>query len=216
MGRGHKGEYYIIAVSNYSSSEGFAFEWTGSALLSSPFNVKDLITSREIIADGEIYYEFRAPKELSSYDITWDYSANTIYSSYTGVGPHKVRYTESGEVSINLIAINLFGCSIEHSIQLPVKNHLSNFEPQIVVYPNPTKNYLNVIYNFDLNNEYRIYITNISGKLVKVLDENYLHKEKNKQTINLHDFTNGIYYLIIENKDSRSKQLLQHEFIVLD
>ncbi|PCH68472.1 MAG: hypothetical protein COC01_03785 [Bacteroidetes bacterium] len=74
-------------------------------------------------------------------------------------------------------------------IHKTVKNYRS-----LKIYPNPTLDILNIVYSGSLGNNSKVFITDLSGKMVFT---SKLSKAKN--SIDISHLANGIYYLTLQN-----------------
>lgn len=111
---------------------------------------------------------------------------------WNGNGSNKLAYTEllcqAKQRGYNNFNIN---CTTEITSQIDNENKLIT-----TVYPNPTKNNLNINVSFDLINA-EIIIYNLLGQVQSRIS-NLNNRNINVETINL---ANGIYFILLRNKD---------------
>ena len=70
----------------------------------------------------------------------------------------------------------------------------------VVVYPNPTSNLLNVVFNVSTPMSSYIYISDIAGKKVYESDKIIYNQETNSFIFNTESLTSGIYFININQK----------------
>ncbi len=76
----------------------------------------------------------------------------------------------------------------------------TNIYHNLLVFPNPASEYVNIQFNADKNASGRMEIYDNTGRLI-YYNPIKIQVEKNIQTINISDFSKGLYHIIIKDKD---------------
>jgi hypothetical protein len=69
------------------------------------------------------------------------------------------------------------------------------------LYPNPTSDRLNVVYNNNGLDETEIYMTDLQGKTSRVYIDNTVYKGRTEIRLSLTKYKSGIYFLTLLNGD---------------
>ena len=81
-----------------------------------------------------------------------------------------------------------------------------NLAQDLQIMPNPVKQAANIIFNTANEYNYLIKITDLSGRVLQV-KQGISVKGQNRITIDVHNFTTGIYIITLENKGSWRKSV---------
>ena len=126
---------------------------------------------------------------------TWSHAATgTAISSYTFTkGPNvdhqtPLANTTFSNVTLNWQPLNPLGI-----------NESSSQNPEIVVYPNPT----NGVFNVDYSKANKLQVLNTLG--IIVYDEKLDVLVTGTKSINLNNYTNGIYFINVSNNEGSSR-----------
>ena len=81
-----------------------------------------------------------------------------------------------------------------------------------VLFPNPSKNFVNYDFSLEENLDLKISIFSIEGKLVTVLYNDLVNSGPNRLSFDITKLRVGSYLLIIENNDNRlfTKKLIKN------
>lgn len=159
------------------------------------------------------FYDIGSPQNL--YSVTQNYVDLNLGSTYFGTaGDRTFRFKLTGKdaassgykLRLDYIKLTSLGTSIAatNAVETKLSVQLKD-EPQFKIYPNPVSNWLTV----DLKNELlsSIRITDTSGKQVYRSD-----KEKGQVTLNASGWIDGLYIIVVENKEGIEtfKFIVQH------
>jgi len=183
------------------------------------------ILSRTQFGGGDVDYASPNPTRERTWLAMIDTNANLVakYSMYfpTGnVSPQNL-FKRGNDLYINLFALappaypnNPFGCDTNRLVNtiykiglapLSISNTVKERRDELfLLYPNPSSGTLTVDINDEkLNGGYIYRIVNIEGKLMK---SGTWPRKKNKYDLNISEFPNGQYILIVENETIISQQ----------
>lgn len=116
-------------------------------------------------------------------------------------------YTESGVYVASLTVLNADGCSDTAIKTIVVNETITDIEKpdpsndQIVVFPVPTKQFLNIHFDLNASQLIKIRIFDVLGREVLTFDKALFYNEM--ITINLSDLDNGIFFILFESNDQR-------------
>lgn len=146
------------------------------------FTVDNAVTnaSCETCTDGEI------DLILSPAD------GNYSYAWSNGNDTEDIYNLLSGYYSVTISDDN--GCTLDsiYFVDFDIVNIQSNDNYSIVVYPNPTEDFLNIDYDFSNKNNVQISILNDIGQ---ELDKIELYNNYGRETINVTNLSGGIYFI---------------------
>ncbi|MEQ8909614.1 MAG: T9SS type A sorting domain-containing protein [Vicingaceae bacterium] len=131
--------------------------------------------------------------------VRWDFGDGATSSTYNPIHP----YASGGTYQIQL---KVYNCSKVDSLSQSHTFILNGLEDefqnnQLLVYPNPVKDYLQIVSPNGNQKSLEIRLFNTSGKL--------LHRFQAKEEINLSAFKNGIYFIeVFSNGRLLSRQKL--------
>lgn len=103
--------------------------------------------------------------------------------------------TKSGEYAVRITKGDCTKLSKCITIVLTDISNIS-VENKIVVFPNPTSNYI-IISGIESNHEYHVKIINLNGTVLQEIENT---KEKEIIKIDLNHLSTGIYFVVIENE----------------
>lgn len=149
--------------------------------------------------DGSISASIVAPSYIWNLNgVQLTETTQTIYPTINGV------YTVS--------AVSDSGClsGISETFDyLITKTTAQNKTETISIYPNPATNIFIISAEFEHSTQIKISMTDISGRVVRVIESGSLYKSYLKE-INISDLTNGIYFITFSNDDKTiTKKLLK-------
>jgi PKD repeat protein len=153
-----------------------------------------------LIGDGSISASIVAPSYIWNLNgVQLTETSQTIYPTINGV------YTVS--------AVSDSGClsGISETFDyLITKITAQNKNETISIYPNPANNKFILSAEFDHSTQIKIYMTDISGRIIRVIESGSLAKSYLKE-INISDLTNGIYFITFSNDDKTITRKLLKE-----
>lgn len=131
------------------------------------------------------------------------YKNGSIISGATGK-----KYTLTSSGSYKVVVTNTHGCSSESNPLNTSPSNISNVESQsgISIYPNPTKQIVNIKFNESFENlSYDIYDN--TGKII-VSEKLYNINQGDIKTINLNNLPNGNYNILLFNDKVKYSKLM--------
>ncbi|MFN5628371.1 MAG: GEVED domain-containing protein [Bacteroidota bacterium] len=150
--------------------------------------------------DGSISASIVAPSYIWNLNgVQLTETTQTIYPTINGV------YTVS--------AVSDSGClsGISETFDyLITKTTAQNKTETISIYPNPATNIFIISAEFEHSTQIKISMTDISGRVVRVIESGSLYKSYLKE-INISDLTNGIYFITFSNDDKTITRKLLKE-----
>ena len=150
--------------------------------------------------DGSISASIVAPSYIWNLNgVQLTETTQTIYPTINGV------YTVS--------AVSDSGClsGISETFDyLITKTIAQNKTETISIYPNPATNIFIISAEFEHSTQIKISMTDISGRVVRVIESGSLSKSYLKE-INISDLTNGIYFITFSNDDKTITRKLLKE-----
>jgi hypothetical protein len=140
-----------------------------------------------------------APSETSP-TYTYSWSSNPSTSSFTSpaAASTSATPTAAGTYIYSVIATNNAGCSDTATVQVIVASCTEIDETidnisDINLFPNPTTGVINLDEEYTSSNNFEIFIYNTYGKIIA--------QGKNLKTVDLSEFSNGIYFVTIQSED---------------
>jgi hypothetical protein len=132
------------------------------------------------------------PSTAKNKNIRWSISDTTIATiNQTGL----VKALKNGDVIVTASATD--GSNIEATKSITITNQgvglnlISEKNKDVVIYPNPASSYLNI--QASSIKIHSVHLTDISGKV--------LYSNNNALSINIEEYTNGIYILKFETDE---------------
>ncbi|GAB4207286.1 MAG: hypothetical protein Fur0023_17970 [Bacteroidia bacterium] len=167
-----------------------------------------------------VYYYYYSPTNATPIAYNWLVISSSYSTTATGSSPVFNLPPGTYSICLQIVLLNQAGtdtcsqwtcASVSDSVNnisvyklgtTGIVNH-SNFTTEVVIYPNPARETLNLRFNAILNTE--INIMDISGRVVK---KTYLNG--NNLNINISDLQSGIYYINIKDNDNNiSKKFIK-------
>ena len=108
-------------------------------------------------------------------------------------------FNQVGTFTVSLTAIGADGCSDSEILEVVVEEVVTSIseleaQSQISVFPNPTKQRVNVTFEFSESQNVGINLVDVLGRQIQSFDNaNYQNDQLN---IDLSAYSNGIYYLV--------------------
>ncbi len=153
-------------------------------------------------------------------DLKWKKYIGSSYNHSTSEGPRSVSKTSDGgyiystsfpyssQHLFSILKIDSSGCdTLQAYCRMMQEVGISNFNKltgfQFEVYPNPSKDYINIKLDAPTSKKFRIQICDISGKEI----ENYTVQGDSELTINTGIFEQGVYFIsLFSGKDVIDRQ----------
>lgn len=132
--------------------------------------------------------------------ISWDFGDGT---SSTSQNPTHI-YTDNNDYTAYLIAYNN-GCSDTTEFELTTLNVQEveiNNAAKVLLYPNPISNIGTLAVEINESTELNINIIDYKGSIVNSIENNLIDAGQKNYSINVNDFENGIYYVVIRTNNS--------------
>lgn len=187
----YKDEIYIVCKSN-NRVQGFSYyvsDWEGNKVVNRPSFTPNTVYKEKINFGKGCY----------TLVFTDDYNYGLSYWAYTDQGSGYLRIEDaSGKV---LKTFNPdFGHGVTYSFDLGgiLKVQEPNEDEQIMVYPNPTFDYINFETGY-LEGDVRVTITDITGK--SVLTKGTSVSPNSTLKIDISALSAGNYFVTVKNKD---------------
>ncbi|MEM9820662.1 MAG: S8 family serine peptidase [Bacteroidota bacterium] len=110
-------------------------------------------------------------------------------------------FNQTGTFTVSLTVINADGCSDSELIEIVVEEVVTSIseleaQNQIKVFPNPTRQLVNVSFDFDETQNVEVRLVDILGRQVNNLGLN--NYQNDQIQVDLSNYTNGIYYLVFD------------------
>lgn len=110
-------------------------------------------------------------------------------------------FNEVGTYTVSLTAINAEGCSDSEIIEIVVEEVSTSIsiieaQNQIKVFPNPTRDMVNVNFEFGESQNVSVYLTDLLGRRLSDVGAN--NYQNDQLQIDLSNYANGIYYLVFD------------------
>lgn len=182
-----------------------------TAFIPTPYNVTGVMQNKNVPAI-KVY-----PIDTSYnqwYNHPWNTAINTIgydWKSYSGtwsIQDSLVYFIKSKQNDVWKIVFKGFGGSAngnyiftKEKISAASVGDYSSLLASFIVYPNPTKEHINIIYDSKQDFIANIEITDISGKKILDLNTNIINTF-NSVSLNIENLQTGIYILKVQTKDN--------------
>ena len=173
-----------------------------------------MMVTMEVLTDDSISF-FRKVSSEVDYDYLRFYIDNTKVGEWSGeqtwkrviypvtTGEHTFKWEYSKDVSV----LNGMDCGwIDYIIFPPVYISVSIDEPvealNLNIYPNPSTGYFHLEYSILKSTDIKISILNISGQVIKTLQEKTISPGSFTTSFDGNNLTAGIYFCKIESNQS--------------
>jgi WD40 repeat protein len=132
--------------------------------------------------------------KIPEFELVQSYDHPMMVWSSIDISPNDSLLAGDFDGKLSVIGINYNLSSIKNS----------NTENDTTIIPNPVEDILSVIYDKEIQSDLRISISNIEGKLIKIVSHDQIFYNNNSIKINVSYLSPGSYFLNI-NSDGFSK-----------
>ncbi len=137
---------------------------------------------------------------------TWEWIfTGAATPNATGPGPHTTFYENEGIYSVSLTVTNAFGNDVELKNDYITVIDATGLEElgiaSLALSPNPSNGQVNLTIKTQELASYHLYLSDVSGKIL--WEAQTMPSQEIVQPIHLHDFANGLYFISIQNEESK-------------
>lgn len=164
--------------------------------------------------DAGIIFNSSISNVSGSYNLTWHINPPSAATIVSGQNSNNVTVDwNTGNAIISLTSSNGCGNGTKtYNASLTCRQFSEDnsfYSDDFLLYPNPTRDLITLAFSSDDENKYVIKLTDMSGRLL-LLEENKTIIGKNSSSINMANFDDGIYFIIIKKEayEKRYKFLL--------
>lgn len=130
-------------------------------------------------------------------DYTWDFGDN---GGASFAAEPTYTYGTSGNYTVTLTAENANGCTDVTTVEVSVSVGIEEKEAfnSIALYPNPTANSTNLVFNLKNAGDVTVTVYDLSGKVMNEIQANQLLAGDNTIALDMNNVNNGIYFVNIK------------------
>jgi len=183
----------FVGGSGYDNSPIFMSLNNGESFASLQHNLPSTVIYDLVLNENESF--LFAATEAGPY--VYIFNESKWYSLGQGISPDQAFWSVEFLKQSQVVRFGTFGRGI-WDLRLDHLNNLKEAEQniQVNIYPNPTSESL--YYDTQNNNIESVKILDAQGSIIMVIDKSSVQKNK----IDVSDFSNGVYYIIFETKNS--------------
>ena len=139
---------------------------------------------------------------LNAISYSWDFGDPSTTNDVSTLESPTYIYPVNGSYTVTLIATNSCGSdTISNTFNIDSYTGLSNIfvANNISLYPNPTANNSVLSFNNMKSSILNIYVSDLTGKVVKSIANSNFNKGENKIAFSVNDLASGLYLININN-----------------
>lgn len=199
----NKGDSYFLAVSNYTSQNGFNISFTGEFEFDQNINLEDNITMTKVPGTESIYqFEMKETNNDEFKEYYWDFGRSAYPNSAFGPGVHTVLFSEPGKHEIKILNKLAYNCTNINSLFVNVKkaDKKDNSYYFGQVFPNPAKTDISIPYLSSNAKTVVIELLNSQGKVINTF-QNINLLSSGFINLNVSELPAGVYFAVIKETD---------------